>query len=123
MLSSKAALIELSNQKWLWIADKKVDALENLFNNKSMLVHMGGIWGKQQELDVIESGAIHYKKADVHEVSLQIIGNTAILLNRITLLAIVGRRKVTNNFMVTEIYVHETEKWTLGSLSFTKLLD
>jgi len=88
-----------------------------------MFVHMGGSWGKDQEVNVIRSGEIHYKKADIHEVSVKIIDNTAILLNRITLLAVVGGNEVTNPFMVTEVYVKQNGKWMLGSLSFTKLLN
>jgi hypothetical protein len=83
---------------------------------------MGGFWGKDRELEVIESGGIHYKKADIHEVSVQIIDNTAILLNKITLLAVVGGNEVTNPFMVTEVYVRRGDSWKLGSLSFTRLL-
>jgi hypothetical protein len=77
---------------------------------------------KEQELDVIRSGGIHYKKADIHEVSVNIIGTTAILLNRITLLAVVGGNEVTNPFVVTEVYVQQSGTWTLASLSFTRLL-
>ncbi len=51
---------------------------------------MGGSWGKEQELEIIKSGGIHYKQADIHEVSVNIIGATAILLSKITLLAVVG---------------------------------
>jgi len=83
---------------------------------------MGGSWGKEQEMDIIRSGGIHYKKADIHEVSVNIIDNTAVLLNRITLLAVVGGNEVTNPFMVTEVYVQQDGNWKLGSLSFTKLL-
>jgi hypothetical protein len=83
---------------------------------------MGGSWGKEQELNVIGSGGIHYKKADIHEASVQIIGNTAIVLNRITLLAVVGGNEVTNPFIVTEVYVKESGKWKMGSLSFTKTI-
>ena len=83
---------------------------------------MGGSWGKDREIDVIKSGGIHYKKADIHEVSVKIIDNTAILLNRITLLAVVGGNEVTNPFLVTEVYVKEKGKWMLGSLSFTRLM-
>lgn len=116
-------VLNLSRQKWLWMADKQVDTLAKLFHEKSKFVHMGGSWGKEQELNVIKSGGIHYKKADIHEVSVEIIDNTAILLNRITLLAVVGGNEVTNPFMVTEVYVKENDKWMLGSLSFTKLLN
>lgn len=115
-------IITLSKNKWQWMADKDVDKLTLLFDDKSVFVHMGGSWGKKQEIDIIKSGGIHYKKADVHEVSVNIIGNTAILLNKITLLAVVGGNEVTNPFIVTEVYVIENGAWKLGSLSFTKLL-
>jgi hypothetical protein len=120
--SSEQEVIKLSKEKWQWMADKNVDKLKDLFDEKSVFVHMGGSWGKERELEVIGSGGIHYKKADIHETSVNIIGNTAILLNRITLLAVVGGNEVTNPFMVTEVYVKENANWKLGSLSFTRLL-
>jgi hypothetical protein len=104
------------------MADKDVDKLTPLFDDKSVFVHMGGSWGKTQEINVIKGGGIHYKKADILEVSVNIIGNTAILLNKITLLAVVGGNEVTNPFIVTEVYVKENTTWKLGSLSFTKLM-
>ena len=115
-------IIALSKQKWQWMADKDVDKLTPLFDDKSVFVHMGGSWGKTQEINVIKGGGIHYKKADILEVSVNIIGNTAILLNKITLLAVVGGNEVTNPFIVTEVYVKENTTWKLGSLSFTRLL-
>jgi ketosteroid isomerase-like protein len=120
--STEQAIINLSKEKWQWMADKKVDTLDNLFHEKAVFVHMGGTWGKEQELDVIKSGGIWYKKADIHEVSVNIIGNTAILLNRITLSAVVGGNEVTNPFEVTEVYVQQDGSWKLASLSFTRLL-
>lgn len=121
--NTKQKIINLSRKKWQWMADKNVDALDELFSEKAMFVHMGGSWGKKQELDVIESGGIWYKKADIHDISVKIIGDTAILLNRITLLAEVGGNEVTNPFEVTEVYVQQNGDWKLGSLSFTKLLN
>ncbi|WP_269684812.1 nuclear transport factor 2 family protein [Flavobacterium lacustre] len=120
--TTEQEIIQLSKQKWEWMADKNVDKLSPLFDDKSVFVHMGGSWGKTQEINIIKSGGIHYKKADIHEVSVNIIGNTAILLNRITLLAVVGGNEVTNPFIVTEVYVKENDGWKLGSLSFTKLM-
>ena len=115
-------VLKLSKDKWQWMADRNVDKLKHLFDDKSVFVHMGGSWGKEQELNVIGNGGIHYKKADVHEASVQIIGNTAIVLNRITLLAVVGGNEVTNPFIVTEVYVKENGKWKMGSLSFTRTM-
>lgn len=115
-------VIDLSKEKWRWMSERKVDALEDLFHEKAVFVHMGGIMSREKELDVIRSGGIHYKKADVHEVSVNIIDATAILLNRITLLAVVGGNEVTNPFVVTEVYVQQEGSWKLASLSFTRLL-
>jgi hypothetical protein len=115
-------VINLSKEKWNWMSERNIDSLDALFHEKSVFVHMGGSWGKEQELEIIKSGGIHYKKADIHEVSVNIIGTTAILLNRITLLAVVGGNEVTNPFMVTEVFVQQDGGWKLASLSFTKLL-
>ncbi|WP_026952244.1 nuclear transport factor 2 family protein [Algoriphagus mannitolivorans] len=115
-------IIELSKTKWKWMEDKEADKLAELFDDKSVFVHMGGSWGKQREVDIIRSGGIWYKKADIHEVSVEIIDNTAILLNRITLVAEVGGREVTNPFEVTEVYIKKADGWKLGSLSFTRLM-
>lgn len=120
--SVEQELIRLSKDKWQWMADKNVDKLKDLFDAKSVFVHMGGSWGKEQEINIIGSGGIWYKKADIHEASVKIIDNTAIVLNKITLLAVVGGNEVTNPFMVTEVYVKQNGVWKLGSLSFTKLL-
>lgn len=119
---SENEVIDLSKQKWQWMADKNVDALENLFHEKAVFVHMGGSWGKEREINIIKSGGIWYKKTDIHEVSVNVIEHTAILLNRIDLLAEVGGNEVTNPFEVTEVYVKKDGRWKLGSLSFTKLL-
>ena len=120
--SAEQEIRKLSQEKWQWMSDKNVDELGNLFHEKAVFVHMGGSWGTMQELDIIESGGIWYKKADIHEVSVNIIDDTAILLNRIDLLAEVGGNEVTNPFEVTEVYVKQGDSWKLGSLSFTRLL-
>ena len=120
--SAEQEIINLSKEKWQWMADKNADKLTDLFHEKAMFVHMGGSWGKEQEVNIIKSGGIWYKKADIHDVSVKIIDNTAILLNRITLLAVVGGNEVTNPFMVTEVYIKLDGNWKLGSLSFTKLM-
>ncbi len=115
-------VINISKEKWHWMSERDVEVLGALFHEKSVFVHMGGSWGKEREIEIIKSGGIHYKKADIHEVSVSIIGTTAVLLNRITLLAVVGGNEVTNPFMVTEVYVQQEGSWKLASLSFTKLL-
>lgn len=114
-------IIQLSKQKWQWMSDKNANELDKLFDAKSMFVHMGGTWGKEQEMNVIKSGNIWYKQAEVYDVSVKLFGNTAILLNDIDLVAVVGGNEVTNAFMVTEVYVKEGGQWKMGQLTFSKL--
>ena len=115
-------VINLSKLKWDWMADKKVDSLETLFDDKAMFTHMGGTWGKTQELATIKSGGIWYKQAEVYAADARIFGNTAVLLEDIDLQAAVGGREVTNPFMVTEVYIKENGKWKLAQLTFSHLL-
>lgn len=120
--STKQELINLSKQKWQWMADRNVDSLNTLFHEEAVFVHMGGAMNKEQELKTIKSGGIHYKHAEIKETSVRFVGNTAIILDRIRLTAVVGGNEVVNPFMVTEVYVAIDGKWKLGSLSFTRLL-
>ena len=115
-------IINLSTEKWRWMSERKIDSLDTIFHKKSVFVHMGGNMSKDQELDVIKTGGIHYKKVDIHEVSVNVIGKVAILLNKITLLAIVGGNEVINPFTVTEVYLQQDGSWKLASMSFTKVL-
>lgn len=115
-------LKELSKNKWQWMSDKNMDELTALFHPQAQFVHMGGSWGTDRELEIIKNGFIWYKKADIQEVNVDVLGDTAILLNRITLLAVVGGNEVTNPFMVTEVYKKEGADWKLANLSFVKLL-
>lgn len=120
--NAEKEIIHLSTQKWLWMAEKKIDLLDALFHENAVFVHMGGNMTKEQELNVIKSGGIQYKHAEIQETSVRFIDKTAVLLNKIRLTAIVGGREVVNPFTVTEVYVKVNEKWMLASLSFTRLL-
>lgn len=119
---TKQELIDLSKTKWQWMADKDIDSLDNLFHEEAVFVHMGATMNKEQELNTIKSGGIQYKHTEIQETSIRFVGNTAIVLNKIRLTAIVGGNEVINPFMVTEVYVSINGKWKLGSLSFTRLL-
>jgi len=122
-VKSEQEVINLSKEKWRWMSERKVDSLATLFHEKAVFVHMGATMSKDEELEVIRSGRIHYKDVDIQEVSVRFIGaTTAILLNKIRLAAVVGGNEVTNPFVVTEVYVQQSDTWILASLSFTKLL-
>ena len=120
--TAERALLDIARTKWRWMAEKQADSLAALFHEDAVFVHMGGAWGKKQEVEIIRSGGIHYRHVEVFESSARIIGNTGIVLSRIRLDAVVGGNEVSNPFLVTEVYVRQGTTWKLGSLSFTRLL-
>jgi 4-carboxymuconolactone decarboxylase len=120
--NAEQEVISLSRQKWRWMAERNVDTLAALFHPEAVFVHMGGTMSRAQELEVIRSGAIQYKNAEIQTTSVRFIDSTAILLNTIRLVAVVGGNEVVNPFEVTEVYVRQGGAWKLGSLSFTRLL-
>lgn len=115
---------ELSKQKWQWMADKNVEKLATLFHDKSKFVHMSGTWKKDRELEIIKTGSIWYKNADVHDVAVEVFrDDTAVLWNRITLTAHVRGNDVTTEFTVTEFYQKEGDDWKLLDLTFSSVRD
>ena len=88
---AEADIIAVSRQKWQWMSRRQIEPLQNLFHEAAVFVHMGATMTKDQEIEVIRSGQIHYKDIDIEESSVRLVGpDTAIVLNTIRLLAIVG---------------------------------
>lgn len=116
-------IMQLSKDKWQWMADKEVDKLENLFDAKAKFVHMSGTWKKDEELEIIKTGSIWYKKATVHDSALEVSGITAIVWNRITLEAIVRGSEAKTEFTVTEVYQKQGKDWKMLALTFSSVRD
>ena len=121
--SAEQEIIDLSKQKWQWMADKDVEKLASLFHDESKFVHMSGSWKKARELEIIESGSIWYKNTIVHDTDVEIVDNTAVVWSRITLEAHVRGNDVANEFTATEVYVKSEGIWKLLDLTFSSVRD
>jgi hypothetical protein len=84
---------------------------------------MSGTWKKDEELDIIKTGRIWYKKAEVHDVAVELFDDTAIVWNRITLESIVRGNEAKVEFTVTEIYQKKGKDWKLLGLTFSSVRD
>ncbi|MCS7044184.1 MAG: nuclear transport factor 2 family protein [Bryobacteraceae bacterium] len=115
-------LLRLSRDRWLWMAERRMDALESLFHEEAFFVHVGAAMTRSQEPGVIRGGGIQYRQADLQEAAARILGRTGIVLNRIRLTAVVGGNEGVNPFMVTEVSVRQGNAWKLAVLSFTRLM-
>ena len=116
-------LVNLSKEKWQWMADKNVDKLAPLFHKESKFVHMSGTWKKEEEIEIIKTGSIWYKKADVKDVAIELIDDTGIVWTRITLTAEVRGSDVVTEFTVTEVYKKQKKDWKLLALTFSSVRD
>jgi len=121
--AEEQSLIQLSMDKWQWMSDKDVDKLDKLFDAKAKFVHMSGTWKKDEELDIIKTGRIWYKKATVKDTAVEIVGNTAIVWNRITLDAVVREQVAVTEFTVTEVYQKQGKDWKMLALTFSSVRD
>jgi hypothetical protein len=121
--NAEQQIISLSKDKWQWMADKNVEKLALLFDDKAKFVHMSGTWKKDEELEIIKTGSIWYRQADVHDVAVEIVGNTAIIWSRITLHAMVRGSEANTEFTVTEVYTKQPGDWKLLALTFSSVRD
>lgn len=115
-------MVTLSKKKWDWMSEKNIEELAKLFHENSQFVHMGGYWGKEQELRTIKSGNIWYKKAEIHSVEVKFAAGIATVYSRIHLNSVVGGNEVRFPFIVTEVFVKEDGRWLLFSLVFTRTM-
>lgn len=116
-------LLQLSKDKWQWMADKDVEKLADLFDDKAKFVHMSGTWKKGEELEIIKTGSIWYKNAKVHDIAVEISDNAAIVWNRITLEAVVRGNVAITEFTVTEVYQKQGGNWKMLALTFSSVRD
>ena len=65
-------IMQISKDKWQWMADKNVDKLKDLFDAKAKFVHMTGTWKTDEELEIIKTGSIWYKETQVHDMTQQL---------------------------------------------------
>ena len=121
--AAEQELIQLSKEKWQWMADKNVDKLTTFFHDNSKFVHMSGTWKKDEELEIIKTGSIWYKQADVHDVAVEIFDKTAVVWNRITLHAVVRGNDAKTEFTVTEVYKKQADGWKMLVLTFSSVRD
>ncbi len=116
-------ILQLSKDKWQWMADKNVDKLKDLFDAKAKFVHMSGTWKTDEELEIIKTGSIWYKEAKVHDTAVEVSGNTGIVWNRITLDAVVRGNVAVTEFTVTEVYQKQGNDWKMLALTFSSVRD
>lgn len=119
-MKSEQELFELSDKMWSAFIYVEVDTIKNIVDEKAVFVHMGITLDREGEIEAAVGEHILLKKVDRKERSVRFIGETAILLTKMKLTAMVGGDEVVNPFVVTEVYTKNPD-WKLASLSYTRI--
>jgi hypothetical protein len=119
---SELEIINLSNTKFRWQLEGKLDSLSNMFDDKIILQHASGkIQSKNEYLENLKSGMLVYNKIDVKENSVRIIGATAILIGKVDFNVSINGEKKDFNFSFTEVYTKNKKSWSLALYAFQKI--
>lgn len=113
-------LIELSHSIWKAYQNHDIQKMKEAVYEDCRFVHMGVTLDLEGEIEAVEKDLIVYKDIDIEESSVRIFGNTAVVLNKLKLTAIVEGHEVVNPFIVTEVFVKD-EVWKLASLAYTRI--
>lgn len=116
-----AKALEISNKIWDAMQNENTDLLVDLIHEDAVFVHMGVTLSRDSEIEVIKERGIVYKEVDFQESTVEEIGSTVILLNKLKLTAIVNGDEVINPFVVTEVYTKNEETLKLASMSYTRI--
>ncbi|MFV8466717.1 nuclear transport factor 2 family protein [Flavobacterium sp. LB1P62] len=110
-------ILNLSLEKFRWKTEGDFDAIENLFDDELVFVHITGhITTKKDWMNQLRNGSFVYNKIEQKEASVKVYRDTAVL---------VGKAKFTINggslyhLVYTEVYTKKNDKWKLVNLHTT----
>lgn len=113
-------IIELSHEIWKAFEEQDVEKIKKNVYEDCRFVHMGVTLDLAGEIDALETKRIVCKNVDMEDSSVRVFGNTAVVLNKLKLTAVVEGNEVVNPFVVTEVFVKE-DAWKLASLAYTRI--
>jgi hypothetical protein len=116
-LATETEILNLSQEKFRWKTGRNIDAVEDLFDDELVFVHITGhITTKVEWIHERRTGKFVYNKIEQKEASAKVYGNTDVL---------VGKGYFTVNsgsvykLVYTEVYTKKNEKWNLVNLHTT----
>jgi hypothetical protein len=119
---AESEIINLSNTKFHWQLEEKLDSLSNLFDDNIIIQHASGkIQSKNEYLETLKSGMLAYKKIDVKENNVRIFGKTAVLIGKVDFSITLNGEKKNFNFSYTEVYGKNKKGWSLVLYAFQKI--
>jgi hypothetical protein len=75
--TTEKEIVKLSADKYRWYTEKKIDAVEHLYDDDLVFIHITGhISNKKEWIGQMRSGSFVYNQINVKEASAKVYGNT-----------------------------------------------
>jgi Domain of unknown function (DUF4440) len=121
---AEAEILQLSKQIFNWEVENKTDSLENLFDEKLMVVSSAGeTKNKEQYLATLRSGNFVHNSIDVEESVAVVVNNTAMIVGKGRFAVTVSTNKVTLRLSYTEVFTRpdQNKPWKILAIHASKL--
>ncbi len=112
----ETAILNLSKQVFTWEVDNKIDSLENLFDEKFVVVSSNGeSQFKKQYIARLKSGNFTHNSIEVEENSASVVNNTALVVGKGKFNVTVSGKTLTLHLSYTEVFTRggAKKRWSL----------
>ena len=115
---------KLSKDFFRWEIAVKMDSLENLLDDRFVVVNSKGLMPTRSDylLNIKEGRPVH-NSIDVEESKVTIFGKTAILAGKCVVIATMNGNKSTTHLSYTEVFENKNKRWKMIALHACKLPD
>lgn len=112
----------LHKQKFEWLIAGNIDSLNALLAPEVNYIHSNGwIQTREEVLNDLKNGRLHYKVVEVEHSEVSILENTAIVTGRGTFSGVMNGNTFSVKLLYTEVYVKASGRWKLIGRQATKL--
>lgn len=112
--TAEKEILQLSADKYRWYTEKKIDPVEDLYDDSLVFVHLNGhISNKKEWIGQMRSGSFVYNEINIKEASAKVYGNTAVLVGKAIFIVNGGSRY---SLVYTEVYTKKNEQWKLVNI-------
>ena len=114
----------LDTSRRFWSAMEQADevGMREIADENCTFVHIGVTCKLDEEIGYYTSGTFKPTEIEFIEQSVDIFGNTAIVITDCNYSLKIGLTPTSHHFAVTEVYVNRDDEWKLIQFSFTSLI-
>lgn len=116
-------LAVLAASETFWTAMEAADeaGMRSVSDPNCTFVHIGMTVKLDEEIQCYTSGMFQPTELVIHEQSVDIYGDTAVVLSDVDYALLLGGMETSHHFAVTEVFTRQADGWKLVQFSFTAL--